>query len=698
MTDTENENRVKDSDFSPPSPAKDADSTGLLKSGTIVDDRYRVHSLLTKGKVSAFYKVEQITTGKIYSLKTLLQTRPDEKLLVAFRKEIQSAITLSHPNLIRTHDSGNVETARPFYIMDFLQGPNLDEHSKHSGTLNLDEVLQIFIPICYALEFAHSNGILHGSVKPTSIVLDTTQSGGSHTPKLVDFKGFDAEAATVDWNAKVNPKEMLNEALYMSPEECMGKRKDHRSDIYSLGCVMFEALTGAPPFHGETALNVMSKHQSQNAPSLKEASMGIDYPLQLDEVISKALAKTPGARYQSCIELANDLLALRHPQSAGRISTSDNRLNAQETAVEGELEPTANLRFLAIIILTNFFSIALTSLLMTHFLHQDTKQEVLQSDVHDYINDLATARSMFLTETGTGANKKRVFHFPAISLGKFGYFDATKAQWIEQNAQGEVIVPLNAQTKFETDDKLIAERTNTMRLFGPNDITNLTIISTKIGRYEDNLSPIIDSTMAYVSRYTSLTQLILNGLPVTDVGVGALEDLPNLIAVDLTESRASINALRKIKNYKILTMLRIGGITGAKEAIADCLLNPNIRILGLPKSDLDDSDLAKLGKIPLHSLDLMLNPKVTDRGIKGLAQNTQLIDLELLGTSITPACTQDLASFKNLRLLKLSAVNWKKADLRTLKQVLPENCLLLVAIPSPDGLNFQRIDWEKDLP
>lgn len=700
MSDIEKKNRstgAKEADFPLASSGDDDDSSALLPAGSIIEERFRVISLLAKGKVKALYKIEQMSSGRLFALKTLWQSKPGDKLLAAFRKEIQTAAKLSHPNLVRVHDQGNIEESRPFYLMDLLQGPNLDEYSKQSGRLSLDEVLQIFIPICYALESAHSANILHGALNPDKIVLDRSLDASTYVPKLVNFKSFDAEASSLDLHAKVSAGAMLECALYMSPEECMGKKTDHRSDIYSLACVMFEALTGAPPFHAETALSVMNKHQSLEAPSLKEASMGIEYPLQLDQVISKALAKTPGARYQSCIDLANDLLALHHPQAASKISFAENHMDVSSTSQKSELESTPNLRFITIIVLTNFISIALTSLLMTHFLHQETKREILQSDVHDYINDLATARSMFLTESGSGANRKRVFHFPAISLGKFAYFDAAKAQWIEHNAQGEVVVPLNTQTKFETEDKLIAERPNTLRLFGANDITNLTITATKIGRYEDNLAPIIDSAMAYVSRYTSLTGLVLNGLPITDVGVRALEDLPNLIAIDVCESKTSIDAIRKLKNYKILTLLRISGVRGAKRAIADCLLNQNIRVLGLSKSDLNDDDLNSLGKIQLHSLDITLNHKITDKGIKALTKNTQLMELELLGTAITPACTPDLASFKNLRVLKISAVNWKKADLLKLQAVLPKDCLLLVALPGPDGATFQRIDWEKVL-
>ncbi len=672
--------------------------SGPLKITEMVADRYSVIALLVLGKTSAVYKVEQTFLKQKFALKTLSAPHPSANAIRQFQIEAHCASKLSHPNLAKAHDFGLVDAERPFYVMDLIEGQNLFEYSKNIGTLSVDEVLHIFIPISYALDYANGEGILHGDLKPESIILVKAAGEADYTPKVIDFAGFqDAGGPDEDLQSKVSADELLVKALYVSPEKSTGKRTDHRSDIYSLGCVMYEALTGAPPFHAETAHSLMQKHRSKNPPSLKETSMGKDYPPQLEAVMAKALAKDPEARYQSFVDLANDLLSVRHPEAVRKGSLAE--IQAAEPPLQSPIanERETNWKLIAVIIFTNIVSIIMTCFLMTHFLHQETTSEKLSSDTHDYINDLTTARSMFMTVVGKGQSQKRVFHFPTVSLGKFSYFDAREARWFEMNAQGEIALPMNCQTKFETEDRILAERPNTLRLFGPNDITNLTIRATRLGSYDENISSIIDAAMAFVSRYTSLTQLIENDLPVTDVGVRCLSGLPNLIAIDLSGSKASISSIKQLKNYKILTMLKLGSVNGAKQAIPDCVANPNLRILSLSNTDLDDQDLESIAKIPLHVLEINGNPKVTDKGLHSLSKNPQFIELALIGTSLTPACINDMTVFKSMHSLHISVPGWKRADLAKLKSLLPQDCRLVTVVPDQIKMGFRAVDWEKEL-
>ena len=146
-----------------------------------------------------------------------------------------------------------------------------------------------------------------------------------------------------------------------------------------------------------------------------------------------------------------------------------------------------------------------------------------------------------------------------------------------------------------------------------------------------------------------------------------------------------------------MTMLRIGGVRDAKQLIPDCLTNPNLKVLSLSNSDLEDGDMELLAKISLHSLEIEKNPKVTDKGVHFLTKSSQLTDLDLMGTSITPACMSDLAKFKNLRFLRLSVQNWKKIDLQKLVSLLPGDCRLLAAVPDGRQEGFRGIDWQKEL-
>jgi serine/threonine protein kinase len=669
-----------------------------LRIGSTIAERYVVVSLLESGEANAIYKVQHLVLKQMFALKILSSPKPSLQAIKKFDNEARLANRLAHPNFPNVHFVSELD-GRPYLIMDLVEGQSLYEYSKLTGTLSVDEVLRIFIPICFALDYAHSNGIIHADLKPTSIILSKAAGQSDLTPKICDISAFRAENSVASaFNEKITAQEMLAQSLYISPEESTGNSTDCRSSIYSLGCVIYEALTGAPPFHGDTAHDVMQKHKLQEPSSLKEASMGRDYPGFLEDVVAKALRKNPGARYQSFVEMANDLQSARNRSVNGKSSvtvTAEPELVAEPVASR---ELRTNWKLIALVIVTNVFSIVTTCFLMTHFLHQESSAVKLSSDTHDYVSDVATSRSMFMTVTNSGSGQRRTFHFPNISLGKFSYFDAHKVTWVDFNAEGSVTVPMNCLTKFETEDRIIAERPSTLRLFGANDITHLTINSTKIRDYEENMAPIVDAAMAYVSRYSNLSQLILSGLPITDVGVHSLQNLPNLVALDICESKASMASIKQLKNYKLMTMLRISDVLDAKKLIPDFLTNPNLRILALSNSDLEDSDLELLGQIPLHSLEIQRNPKVTDKGLHYLTKNTQLIDLDLIGDAITPAGIDDLAKFKSLQGLRLSVQTWKKGDVQKLVSVLPKDCRLIPVLPEHNHFGFRGVDWQKELP
>ncbi|MBC7999401.1 MAG: serine/threonine protein kinase, partial [Leptolyngbya sp.] len=244
-----------------------------LHLGDVVADRYKIVSVIGHGGMGSVFKVEQIYLRQVFALKTLTGQAFPDVAIRRFQKEAQAASRLAHPNLVRAHDFGLINQSQPFYIMDFIEGKNLSEYSKQKGILSVEEILQIFIPICFGLGYAHREGIIHRDIKPGNIMLDKPDNPDqNYVPKVVDFGIAKlAEVEGMESVALTRTGEIFGTPLYMSPEQCSGLKLDHRTDIYSLGCVMYEALTGAPPFHADTALALMLKHQSEIPQSLKEA-------------------------------------------------------------------------------------------------------------------------------------------------------------------------------------------------------------------------------------------------------------------------------------------------------------------------------------------------------------------------------------------------------------------------------------------
>ncbi len=274
-----------------------------LNPGDMVsNERYKVIAFLGQGAAGSVFSVEQVFLKKRFALKTL-NTTCSETTLRRFQKEVEAASKLDHPNLVRAIDFGVLENDRPFMIMDFVDGITLSEYLKKHGAMSLEEMLKIFIPLADALAYSHNENVIHRDIKPSNIMLQTKPQG--FTPKIVDF-GI-ARIVSEAGLTLTQTDDVFGTPLYMSPEQCVSARVDQRSDIYSLGCVIFEALTGAPPFRGESSLSTMMQHKNDLPASLTEASLGLNFSRTLETMVATMLAKDPDLRYQSCAEVSQKL-------------------------------------------------------------------------------------------------------------------------------------------------------------------------------------------------------------------------------------------------------------------------------------------------------------------------------------------------------------------------------------------------------
>ncbi|HEY9684377.1 MAG TPA: serine/threonine-protein kinase [Drouetiella sp.] len=284
----------------------------VFEPGQILSGRYRVISLLGKGGMGLVYKVEQIFLNQELALKTLDKSELTDVLLRRFQTEARAVFSVNHPNIIALHDFGLLDETTPFMVMELATGQTLADILR-DRSLTLDEALSLFIQVCFGLAHAHENGVIHRDVKPSNIMLMNGMPWGTEgSVKILDFgiaKLVQHEEGEIQ--ALTRTGQIFGSPLYMSPEQCLGEKVDHRSDIYSLGCVIFESLTRTPPFVSDNALSTMLMHQSSTNPSLKEASMGGEFPQALEDVLRKMLAKNPDDRYQNLGHTAHDLAALK---------------------------------------------------------------------------------------------------------------------------------------------------------------------------------------------------------------------------------------------------------------------------------------------------------------------------------------------------------------------------------------------------
>ena len=271
-----------------------------------VAGQFRIVEKIGKGGMGAVYKAEQPDMNRYVAIKILHSRYLSRSDLVSrFRREARAMSQLSHPNTARVFLYGQLDDGACYFVMEHLVGQNLAQLVRAEGAMEPKRAMRIMIQVCSALEEAHQAGIVHRDLKPENVFI-TTQGGIRDFPKVLDF-GL----------AKVTERQMRPGSMvltqqgmvfgtpeFMSPEQAHGKTLDARSDIYSLGIILYELLTGKLPFDAKQPIEYIQLHVNATPIPLSERRPGTTFPPGLEEVLMAALAKKPEERYASAAEFA----------------------------------------------------------------------------------------------------------------------------------------------------------------------------------------------------------------------------------------------------------------------------------------------------------------------------------------------------------------------------------------------------------
>ena len=277
--------------------------------GKVFAERYMVESILGLGGMSVVYKAKHKLMDRTVAIKMLHNVlKQDVVALERFKLEAQACSSLSHHNVITVYDFGVTPDGEPFFVMDCLEGESLKDLIERKGRIPFDRALSLFKQICDGLEAAHKRGIIHRDLKPANVIV-TKQDDGSELVRLVDF-GIAKMMAQPgkEQQQLTRTGEVFGSPIYMSPEQCLGKELDARSDIYALGCLMYETLAGEPPFVGGGFLETMNMHVGEIAKPINEFVPDAKIPSELEEIIARCMAKEPGKRFSSVSELRDTLV------------------------------------------------------------------------------------------------------------------------------------------------------------------------------------------------------------------------------------------------------------------------------------------------------------------------------------------------------------------------------------------------------
>lgn len=311
--------------------------------GAVLANKFEIVSIIGKGGVGRVYKAIDNSLDTEVAIKVM--SNFDERQIARFKREARATRGLDHQNILRIYEYGS-DDRYAFIVMELLEGKPLSSLIDGQSSLSLARCVNIIRQAATALNHAHSKEIIHRDVKPSNLFVIT----GGDSPDLVkvlDFGILKLIGSAAEGQQDLSRSdEIFGTPLYMSPEQINKGDIDSRSDIYSLGCVFYECLTGIPPLEGNSSIETVIKHLSDHPLPLREAVLGADFPEELESIVSKMLEKDPEDRFQSMDEFIEalddlkDLEKLEEPLNTVRIKMKTGELSTRGILEKAEIEKT----------------------------------------------------------------------------------------------------------------------------------------------------------------------------------------------------------------------------------------------------------------------------------------------------------------------------------------------------------------------
>ena len=618
------------------------------KDGTVIDDRlgqgrklvgnYEFLEFIGSGGMGVIYKAKHPILKRLVAIKMLHSHLMSDVIMHRFQQEAKAVSGLSHPCIIAVHDYGVSEHGQPYMVMDFIDGKPLSEILR-KGPMRIEAVINICIQLAHALQHAHDGGVLHRDLKPSNIMV-TDYDCAFPEVKIVDF-GI-AKILETDATRVTQTGELLGTPQYMSPEQCQGLELDARSDIYSLGCVMFEAITGKPPFSSNSMVSVIVDQISKPVRTLAEVRPDMYFPRQLEDLMAKTLAKDPADRYQSMNAMLVDLNVVQSlvgsPGQKPSQGLRSLRLNKEQR----------HLVLLSLAAGLSLIGVAASSLMFVNMVSKtiagkvsDTKQQSQEAQ------DAKIYKLLFLERTRTVRyldSRRMDDHFFSsfynVNLG-ITALDLSDSQITDK---GMVALPAQKNLRFLSMDNAPVADAGIAHLRTLHNLFELHLDRTGL----------TDKGMTYIAEIPTLRNLSVKGTAISDRGVEALSGL-TLRSLFLSDTQITDQALKALSSAKDLQRLSLNSCRRVSgDGIKYLTQLPNLQYLDVEHCSLNAAGLAAFAQFK-HLIAVEFGYSgVTTSGIKSLSEIETLEYLSLNGTKIEPSWIPILGKLPRLRCLVLN--------------------------------------------
>ena len=582
-----------------------------LAPGDVIAGQFEVLAKLGSGGMSSVYRCIDLFVDRTVAVKMLFEDQvTNPKALSRFRREARAIAKLDHPNIVRLH-SFNFDLSAPYIVMESVEGRTLASLIEKNGPLSVEQVFRLAEQLCSALQYAHENGVIHRDLKPSNIIVEHLDASRLQA-KILDFgivKMIDDTAPGATATG-----ELFGTPAYMSPEQALGKMVDARTDQYSLGCVLFECLTGTPPFVGSGKLSVMMQHVQLEAPSLTETTFGCrEFPRQLQPVIEKMLAKSADERFGSMTEVYSNLIT-------------------------DQAETKSDLCVVPINGRTSFVN--LPAQIQSSLDHTPSSLP--------FWSGLAVGASAFMLLGAVCAAIFLVANIQTPAPAPVNHVDPMFSEHLLGGIDLSKVLTGGIESQLQRDrqrKELIVEDTSITNkdlsaLQGARSIENLSLNSCEnvkdsgvenawhlplksLNLKDTGISN--DALKGVAEHFPNLESLVVQQTGIGDSGVNFLTTLKHLNLVDLKFTQITSKALKAISKISSLQLLFVDGTK-------------------VSLSELDAPDLRRLSANELH---------LNELDLKSILRHKKLGQLSLSRTNLSDAGLMRLASLKNLQILEI---------------------------------------------
>jgi serine/threonine protein kinase len=692
----------------------DSAQTAFLPGETIAGT-FLVNKQIGSGGMGVVYLVKHTALNKLFALKALAPDLVNEQNWLRFKAEAKTMASLNHRTFVNVYDLGIHAKTVPFYSMDYLSGRTLETLLVEDGPIELRQAIEIFLEVLDGLAYAHSHGIIHRDIKPANIMICTTGSAATGSTaevkertksvKILDFGiskfvGSDGKKA----QNLTTAGDIFGSPYYMSPEQCTGEAVDGRSDIYSIGCSLFEALSGVVPYEANNSIEIALLHQEQEPPKLAEIRPELDLPPSIDQVIARCLAKEPAERYQSAKELSADLIRVKegqdveaynlsYPETTSRkpsqkkvaiisaVVTAPLIVAAAATLITSNLTTNKGPSYpkQAINSIGNLNSSEAPDLLKqaeakkqetnnklmkmlerSAFSNESTGHTIAEIELVEQITNkesgLPIAKTVLIKEfirqrtepystlrTVDGVKVNR-FNFPTnFSLGTIGFTKPGTNKWTMVPAQGTIAVGYGRPVSLTAGQALLSYP-ELLNYFRPNEIDTVNL-------NDSQKLPL--KLLQALAKQTQLHRLELRATMLSNKDITLLEKFQALKSLDIGNTNITSAALAKCKILPQLQTLHVNMLSDVTPVLTVLVKSNNLTDLYLNNVKLSNEDYALISRTTKLQILSLKESATKDADLLKLSSlpNLTTLYIDRCG-NLTPATIDTLKRFKSLKELR----------------------------------------------